>query len=325
MTHSIAELTIVAFFSNAWFLLPTLSYGLLLVPRLRVLVLLYIIYIKLRASTHTTGMLSGRSDNFRASWLWKCFASYFPLALYRTTPLSPQKRYVFGYHPHGIALRGAIGALASDAVGFSHLFPGITNTILMKDNAFYTPLLREYLLALGMGGVSRASCINHLIRGGHDGRGMGRAITITVGGSREYAIARPGTMGVVIRIRKGFIRVAVETGADLVPVVAFGENELFSPVDVNSSLLKRLVAKVWEGFVGHPVSFATGQFGMFIPHRHPVRVVVGEPIPVVQQRWDQDEKYIDAVQEQYIAGLRSVYDDWKGVFGDSSIKFEIIE
>lgn len=320
-----AETAIVTLLTNAWFLLPTLGYGLLLIPRLRVIALLYIIYIKFRASAHTTGTLSQRSDRFRASWVWSLFASYFPLNLYRTARLSPQKRYVFGYHPHGITLRGAVGALASEAAGFSHLFPGITNTLLMKDEAFRVPLLREYLLASGLGGVSRESCINHLIRGGFDGRGMGQAITITVGGSREYAIARPGTMGVVVRIRKGFIRVAVETGADLVPVVAFGENELFAPVDVNSSLLKRAIAKTWEAFVRHPVSFATGRWGSFVPYRHPVRVVVGEPIPVVQQRWDQDEKYIDSLQEQYIEGLRGIYNDWKGVFGDSSIEIEIVQ
>lgn len=319
------ETLIVSLLCNALFVLPTLAYAALLIPRIRLFTLLYTIYIKFFAKAHTTGTLSLRSDSFRTSWVWELYSSYFPLTLYRTAPLSPQKKYIFGYHPHGVALRGAIGALASDAAGFSYLFPGITNTLLMKDTAFFTPLLREYLLASGLGGVSRGSCVKHLIRGGHDGRGMGRAITITVGGSREYAIAKPDTMGIVIRIRKGFIRVAVETGADLVPVIAFGENELFSPVDVNSSLLKKGIAKIWEGFVGHPVSFSTGRFGMFIPYRKPVRVVVGEAIPVVQQRFEQDEKYVDSLQEKYIDGLRGLYEDWKGVFGDSAIKFEIVE
>lgn len=323
-TRSIAETLIVALLCNAWLILPTLSYALLLVPRLRLLVLVYTLYVKIWANPHITGQLSLRSDSFRTSWVWQLYTSYFPLTLYRTTPLPPQKKYIFGYHPHGIALRGALGALASDTAGFSHLFPGITNTLLMKDDAFRTPLLREYLLASGLGGVSRSSCIKHLVRGGHDGRGMGRAITITVGGSREYAIARPGTMGVVIRIRKGFIRVAVETGAEIVPVIAFGENELFVPVDVSASLLKKGIARIWQAFVGHAVSFATGRFGMFIPHRHPLRVVVGEPIPVQQQRWEQDEKYINALQGRYIDELRRLYDDWKGVFGDSAIRFEIV-
>ena len=64
---------------------------------------------------------------------------------------------------------------------------------------------------------------------------------------------------------------------------------------------------------------------MFVPHRKPVRVVVGEAIPVKQQRFEQDEKYIEALQGRYIDELQRLYDDWKGVFGDSRIKFEIVE
>ena len=64
---------------------------------------------------------------------------------------------------------------------------------------------------------------------------------------------------------------------------------------------------------------------MFVPYRKPVRVVVGEAIAVEQQRFEQDEKYIEALQGRYIDELQRLYDDWKGVFGDSRIKFEIVE
>jgi 2-acylglycerol O-acyltransferase 1 len=241
-------------------------------------------------------------------------------------PLSPRKKYIFGYHPHGVALRGAFGAFAADVAGFSQLFPGITNTLLIKDSFFYQPVLREYLLSAGLSGVSRTSCIRHLTRGGHDGRGMGRSITITVGGSREYNIARPGTMGVVIRIRKGFVRVAVETGADIVPVVAFGENDLFDRVDVLLNPLLRYITGVWEWAVGHKVAFSVGRFNIFCPYQKPLNVVVGKPIPVTQQRWDPDQKYIDELHEQYIRELRNLWDNWKDVFGtDRSVEFEIVE
>jgi 2-acylglycerol O-acyltransferase 2 len=33
--------------------------------------------------------------------LAKSFFQYFPINLTRTTKLSPNKRYIFGYHPHG--------------------------------------------------------------------------------------------------------------------------------------------------------------------------------------------------------------------------------
>ncbi|KAF7176537.1 hypothetical protein CNMCM7691_002855 [Aspergillus felis] len=324
--RDIKETLVVSTICNAWFLLPVLGYSLLLVPRLRLFVLLYILYIKYLAKAHKTGTLSLRNDRFRTSWIWKAYASYFPLRLYRSEPLSPRKRYIFGYHPHGIAIRGAVGALAADAAGFSELFPGITNTLLMKDESFYQPLYREYLLSTGVSGVSRSSCIRHLTRGGHDGQGMNRAITITVGGSREYNIAKPGTMAVVVRIRKGFVRVAVETGADIVPVIAFGENELFDCVDVSSSSVLGLVARVWEWAVGHKVAFSTGRFNVFCPYRRPLNVVVGKPIAVTQQRWDPDQKYIDQLQEEYIKALEKLWDDWRDTFGvDRSVRFEVVE
>lgn len=321
------ETLLMTILSNTWLFFPVLGYSLLLIPRLRLFALVYILYIKFISKAHKTGTLSLRNDRFRHSSIWKTtYANYFPLTLYRTVPLPPQRRYIFGYHPHGIALRGAIGAFAAEAADFSQLFPGITNTLLMKDSFYTTPLLREYLLSLGTSGVSRSSCIRHLTRGGHDDRGMGRAITITVGGSREYNIAKPGTMDVVVKIRKGFVRVAVQTGADLVPVIAFGENELFDRVDVNSSTALGLVARAWEFAVGHRVAFSTGRFGLFCPHRRPLNVVVGKPIEVKQQRWEPDEAYIDEVHAQYVTELGKLYDGWKETFApNKDVKFEVVE
>ena len=324
--NDLAEAALMTALCNTWFILPLLGYSLLLVARLRFLVLVYIIYIKYFAKAHEAGTLPLRNDTFRTCWIWKIFVSYFPLRLYRSAPLPPRRKYIFGYHPHGVAIRGAVGAFAADVAGFSQLFPGITNTLLMKDSVFYQPLLREYLLSAGLSGVSRKSCIRHLTRGGHDGRGMGRAITITVGGSREYNVARPGTMEIVIKIRKGFIRVAVQTGADIVPVVAFGENEIFDRVDVRSKSVLRSAARLWEWLVGHQVAFSIGRFNIFCPYRKPLNVVVGHPIPVTQQRWDPDEKYIDQLHQQYMRELEKLWDNWKDTFGtDQSVRFEVVE
>ena len=45
-----------------------------------------------------------------------------------------------------------------------------------------------------------------------------------VGGAAESLEAFPGQYRLVLRKRKGFIRIALETGASLVPVFSFGEN-----------------------------------------------------------------------------------------------------
>lgn len=198
--------------------------------------------------------------------------------------------------------------------------------MLVKDAMFTTPLLREYLFYRGQSGVSRDSCIQHLTRGGYDLRGMGKAITISVGGSREYRIARPGTMGIVIKIRKGFIRLAVETGADLVPVLVFGENDLFAPIDIKSFSVKGLIAWAWEKAVGHKVAFSLGRFNVFCPFRRPLNVVVGRPIEVKQQRFDIQDEYVDELQGRYVDELRAIWANWRDTFeADASVNFEIVE
>jgi len=42
--------------------------------------------------------------------------------------------------------------------------------------------------------------------------------------------ASPGTMDLVLQRRKGFVRVPLQTGAFMVPVINFGENEMYNTI-----------------------------------------------------------------------------------------------
>lgn len=53
---------------------------------------------------------------------------------------------------------------------------------------------------------------------------------IAIGGATESLYSTPATMDLVLRRRTGFVRVALQTGASLVPVINFGENELYNTV-----------------------------------------------------------------------------------------------
>ena len=58
-------------------------------------------------------------------------------------------------------------------------------------------------------------------------KGTGRALILIIGGAEESLDARPGSYRLTLRNRKGFVRKALQHGADLVPVFSFGENELY--------------------------------------------------------------------------------------------------
>ena len=46
------------------------------------------------------------------------------------------------------------------------------------------------------------------------------------GGAAEALDAHPGKLELTLRKRKGFVRIALQTGASLVPSLAYGENDL---------------------------------------------------------------------------------------------------
>ena len=158
---------------------------------------------------------------------------------------------------------------------------------------------------------------------------MGRAITIVVGGARESLDALPGSLKLVLKKRKGFIRMAIRTGADLVPVLAFGENDLYNQIQVDSHPLihkSQLLVKKFLGFT-IPLMHARGVFNYdvgMMPYRRPLNVVVGRPIKVWQQAKPEDE-YVDEVHGMYVRELERVWEEWRGEFSPGTGELEIVE
>ena len=309
--------------------LLTLFFFLCAIPLLWPILLPYLIYV-LFSRAAVNGKLSYRSERLRRSPIWSLFASYFPARLHRSQELTPTRKYIFGYHPHGIISHGAFAAFGTEALGFSQLFPGITNTLLTLDSNFRIPLYRDYALRLGLASVSRESCENLLSRGGPNKEGMGRAITIVVGGARESLDAQPDSLRLVLRRRLGFVKLAIRAGADLVPVLAFGENELYEQFD--PSLHPRvhrfqLLVKKLLGFT-IPLFHARGVFNYdvgLMPYRRPLNIVVGKPIRVMQQA-KPNQEYVKEIHERYMQELVNVWDEWKDEFAKSrTSELEIVE
>ncbi|CAO3686122.1 unnamed protein product [Umbelopsis vinacea] len=259
--------------------------------------------------------------------VWKLFASYFPAKIIKEGDLDPSKNYIFGYHPHGIISMGSFCTFATNATGFDDLFPGIKPSLLTLTSNFNIPFYRDYMMACGLCSVSRTSCQNILTKGG-----PGRAIAIVVGGASESLSARPGVMDLVLKRRFGFIKIAVQTGASLVPTLSFGENELYEQVENNeNSKLRR-----WQKKIQHALGFTMPLFhgrGVFnydiglLPHRRPIYTIVGKPIAIPSTKEGQSQD--DVVRElhgKYMQALQDIYDRYKDVYAKDRIKeLEFVE
>lgn len=279
----------------------------------------YLIHLSF-STVASDGSLRYRSEFMRSLPIWKLFAGYFPAELHKTHDLDPTRKYIFGYHPHGIISHGGWVSFATNALGFSEKFPGITNTLLTLDSNFRIPFYRDWIIGMGIRSVSKESIWNTLTRGGANNEGMGRAVTIVIGGARESLEAQPGQLRLIINGRKGFIKMALRTGADLVPVLAFGENDLYDQLSPKTHPLVRkfqiYVLRVFKFTLPalHGRGILNYDVGM-MPYRRPLNIVVGKPIKVTTPGTPQPEQAdIDRLHELYVAEVQKLWDAYKDQF-----------
>lgn len=72
---------------------------------------------------------------------------------------------------------------------------------------FKPPLFRDYIMSSGMCNVTRESCEYILTK-----KGPGNSVVIVVGGAEEAFDAHPDTYTIILKPRKGFIKLALRTG-----------------------------------------------------------------------------------------------------------------
>ncbi|KAK6023792.1 diacylglycerol acyltransferase [Ostertagia ostertagi] len=206
------------------------------------ILLLYALWFLYDRKSPRTG---GYRRNFVQRWtIYKWFAQYFPITLHKTAPLPADRNYIFGCHPHGIIGMAVTSNFASEGTGRSKLvggFPGLRFSVCTLASNFNIMITREILLLGGLIDCSKESIGNALTQ-----QKAGRAIVIAVGGAEEALEARPGAHKLKLLTRKGFVKLALQYGASLVPVYSFGENDLFYQLDNPEGSLVRKVPNIVE-------------------------------------------------------------------------------
>ncbi|CCK71313.1 diacylglycerol O-acyltransferase KNAG_0G02570 [Huiozyma naganishii CBS 8797] len=284
---------------------------------------------------------------FRSLPLWRYICEYFPITIHKTADLPPtfewdgtykrnwfwfgmkQKqmvrtgpRYIFGYHPHGVGAIGAFGTFATEGCGWSRLFPGICTSLLTLVTQFHIPFYRDYLLALGICSVSRKNALKVLADG--------QSICIVVGGVRESLLGSDDAFELILNKRKGFIKLALETGnASLVPVFAFGETDCFKMYETEEgSILHKFQfwIKKYFGF-SVPIFFARGLFNYdfgLVPFRTPLDIVIGKPIHIRERYVQPNPELIDHYHALYVESLKKMYYEHRAKFGCENTELHIV-
>jgi len=226
------------------------------------------------------------------------------------------RRVIFGYHPHG--LYPAAACWFHLLPQFASLFPTVPSPVTLGASViFRVPILRDVAMWAGARNVSRSTFLKSL-----DERG---AVVLCPGGQAELVEHVGGKADNTVTLctrHKGFIKIAIEKRAHLVPVFCFGESQALT------NLWKWKAAQRWTcKRLGFPMPFlAVGWKGCLpLPAPLPLSFVVGEPLAVPLPGPDGIALEVDVNQvcDEYYARITVLFERYKSSSGFPQLRLAL--
>lgn len=157
------------------------------------------------------------------SWPMQQIPKYFEYEEYHETPDSEfrasSKNFIVGAHPHGVfSFCGVCAAVMTHGApdGFGAALPQEAPTAAASVTKLF-PILKDVLAIFGLVDASSKTLSKRLSKP----RGT---FVLYIGGMIELFYSSPKEEVVFLKERKGFIKLALRSGADVVPVYMFGSH-----------------------------------------------------------------------------------------------------
>jgi len=219
------------------------------------------LYNYLESRLHPLGETGRKWDAFTdaVGAMWEPFARAKEVKVVKLgneSSYSPHRKYMFGFHPHGILFLGP----STVVFNMERYLPGIQCSHLMSSSSFVAPIFRQFCIWIGGIPVTKEAA--------REATNRGSSLSLVPGGLAEMLLADPRprkladveiksaiicgettldtlnasttvtlpprnvdnsrprkTVVLYMQKRKGFIKLAIQLGLDLVPVFTFGELE----------------------------------------------------------------------------------------------------
>jgi 2-acylglycerol O-acyltransferase 2 len=226
------------------------------------------------------------------------------------------QRYMFGYHPHAILPMGATWARSLPE--WAELFPGINPVTMTASIMHQMPILRDFNHWTGQMDITRTGIIKAL---------QARGSVMVVPGGQAEMLPLCGPLGsgeremVLMTAHRGFIRIALKYGIDLVPVYNFGETKVLDNVPFPLDMQRELVRVVRANAILTPYGFLNLPG---VPRSMPCTVVVGRPIKVSALQVDEPTKHqVDALARLYYTAVTDLFEGYKQACGHNTFSLRL--
>jgi hypothetical protein len=235
---------------------------------------------------------------FNENWVFKTWRDYFSFSYLFEENLDPKKSYVFVEFPHGVFPMGPL--VAGTLVNI--MFPDFKIFSLAANSVFTIPGWRHFSTWMGSVPATSANFRKLLSKG---------SVAVIVGGIAEMFMGSKTEESIMLKTRKGFVRVAVEEGIDggVVPVYHFGNSKILSFWPQSNATLSRKLRAA--------LAIMYGRWGLPTPRPEPIYMVTGCPIPVNKMAKTDPgfEAEVDRVHALVMSELQALYDRHKAEYG----------
>lgn len=215
------------------------------------------------------------------------------------------KTYVVAMHPHGY-------------IGISHIYNILLNPTVLYNLPlriitvginFLVPIWRDLIMSYGVVHSSYKSCKYTLEHN--------TSIGIVVGGAAESLYTGTNDTTLILK-RHGFIRLALETNSDIIPIFSFGENQLYKQTFLQKSIINH-IQKYMIRIFGFTIPFVYGSpTSLFLlPYRQPITTIVGKPIYVTKIT-NPTQQDIENLHTIYCKKLKELFYKYQNIAGDNS-------
>lgn len=246
--------------------------------------------------------------NFADNAMFAAWRSYFRLRIFRECP-TPEKKALYAVFPHGVFPIGLLLSSGCVQHSFPEHSPNAHRRALIASVFFYIPVLSTLLTWLGCIPASSSNVLATLKRGS--------CYLLPEGIAGVFLTSRQKEQ-VYLKNRRGFVRLAMQAGASLVPVYVFGHSHLLDVLPGAGSSLEALSRRLRVSLM-----FFFGKYYFPIPRAIPLTVVMGTPISLDKVE-NPSEEQVNAAHAAFCAALVSLFDKHKDAVGWADKTLDIV-